>query len=475
MLVGNTYLSDKVAKRPDPDVLPSDNGEGGSEKLLVDVLNGLANGCARDDLEGLSPAVLAAVRDLARRTCLRDEENLSQTVDFSIQASEAMAATARITGEVRETDLRAQSMAAAVEELTASIDQIADTAKSAASSMEAVSDGMKHGTEATRNTADASRQIGMAFERMTKSADLLARAAEQIGTFVATIDGLSRQTNLLALNATIEAARAGAAGRGFAVVASEVKVLSGETQQATDDIRSRIERLSEYVGEMQDTVRDVQQLVEVSVGQSEEAADQISQMVNDVSLNGERMNEIALVLTQQSEAVQEVSAGAQAIAEHSSLAAELSRDVIDSVGCSERIIAEQFADLETRSIPNYILYRAKADHLLWKKRLAEMMVGFQSLSSEELSDHHQCHLGEWYDRVDDVRITGHAAYRALLPVHEAVHRCAREAVQCHESGDGVGALKAMAEMDKASTEVLRHLDALIAVGRDASRKADAAS
>ncbi len=453
-------------------VSTSEDAEG-SHALLAEVLSDLAEGQMREDLDGLAPDVAQAVRELARRIGARDERSLSQTVEFSIQASEAMAATARITGEIRETDLRAQNMAAAVEELTASIDQIAETAKSAALSMEDVSRGMTNGAEATRSTAEASRQIGASFERMTTTADHLAQAAEQIGTFVATIDGLSRQTNLLALNATIEAARAGVAGRGFAVVASEVKVLSGETQKATDDIRSRIERLSDHVHEMLETVHEVQDLVQGSVDKSEEAADQISHMLDDVALNGERMNEISNVLAQQAEAVQEVSAGAQSIAEHSGTAAELSRDVIDFVGRSERIVAEQFKDLETRDVPNFILHRAKADHLMWKKRLAEMLVGLQSLSGAELSDHHQCRLGAWYDRTDDVRITSHPAYRALLPVHESVHACAREAVERHGCGDSEGALEAMEKMGHASTEVLRHLDTLIGVRHELLRQASA--
>lgn len=52
---------------------------------------------------------------------------------------------------------------------------------------------------------------------------------------------IAAQTNLLALNATIEAARAGDAGRGFAVVAAEVKVLAGQTTQATDAITRHVD------------------------------------------------------------------------------------------------------------------------------------------------------------------------------------------------------------------------------------------
>ncbi|MFN4167803.1 MAG: methyl-accepting chemotaxis protein [Pannonibacter phragmitetus] len=415
---------------------------------------------------GSLPAeVVSALASLKMALDRENETQLQQTVDYSLQASRAMAATARITGEIRETDNRARAISGGVDELTASIEQIAATASEAASSMEEAHSVLDGGAAATRSAAVSSRRIGDSFDRMSEGARQLAAAAEQIGMFVSTIDGLAQQTNLLALNATIEAARAGEAGKGFAVVASEVKQLSGQTQKATDDIRARIERLQVHVSEVLDTVSVVQDLVGSSVEQAEEAAEKIGSVLGHVGSNSSRMNAISGLLQAQSEAVREIAEGIHAVASHSQAASRYADDVIKAVGSSEAVINTQFASLEGRNVRNYVLHRAKSDHLLWKKRLSEMLVGLNSLKSAELSDHHQCRLGKWYDAVSDKALRSNPAFTALLPVHEAVHAHGKKAADLHAKGDMKGAEAEIAAMERASDEVLSRIDALLRATR----------
>jgi methyl-accepting chemotaxis protein len=429
--------------------------------ILLSAIAALLSRTPAPENDRLPSEIAGAFRAAYAALSAADEQSLRQTVEFSINASEAMAAMARITGEIRDTDGKAQTIAASVEELNASIDQISTTADSVAASMDIANNAMSEGAKATREAAEASRNIGQSFNSMTGAAEQLAAAASQIGTFVATIEALSQQTNLLALNATIEAARAGEAGRGFAVVAAEVKALSGQTQKATDDIRARIERLECHVREVMTSVSEVRGYVDRSVHQSEAANGQIEHVRGSIADNAVKMSEIAGMFQQQSEAVAEIASGVSSIAGHTRVSADHTNLVIAAVGASEKLINEQFADLEQKRVHNYVLLRAKSDHLLWKKRLSEMLVGLNTLKSSELSDHHQCRLGKWYDAVTDGKFRENPAFGRLPVAHEAVHRFGKMAADCHAHGDRAGAAAALIEMETASRTVLQDLDQLL--------------
>ena len=107
---------------------------------------------------------------------------------------------------------------------------------------------------------------------------------------------------------------------------------------------------------------------------------------------------------------------------------------------------------------------AKADHVLWKKRLVDMSVGRASLSEAELADHQSCRLGKWYYGPGSLPYREHAAFTRLEGPHAAVHQSGKEAARLFNSGDLKGAMDAIERVEEASKDVLSLLDELDAAG-----------
>src|SRR6201986_4870133 len=114
-----------------------------------------------------------------------------------------------------------------------------------------VRDAGKLADEASAAAHDASLNV-----------DRLKESSAAIGNVVNLIAQIARQTTLLALNSTIEAARAGSAGRGFAVVASEVKALAVQTQDATEEIKKKIDALQRDAAGSVDAVHRISQAIQ---------------------------------------------------------------------------------------------------------------------------------------------------------------------------------------------------------------------
>ena len=430
------------------------------ESAICDALRALVRGEAPDT--ATMPAQIVSHLDaLMAQIHMRDARELENTVAFSMQASESMTAIARATGEVRAVDRDAQAMSAAVEQLDASIREINGFAARSIEALDNCVSEASGGLEAVRTARRETRSIGEAFATIDERVRALENAAQQITQIVDTIAAIAGQTNLLALNATIEAARAGEAGRGFAVVAGEVKNLSGQTARATEDIRARIDNLQSEVTAIRGAVEHATESVSAGVSAADQAEHSVEAAAGEVSQSHGLVGEIARAIAEQSSATAELAQGVMRIASDARQARERTEAVVAAAAGSEAVIGRSLQELGKRAIPDYVLHCAKSDHLIWKKRLAGMLVGVAQLDESELSDHKACRLGKWYEgaRADYSR---YPAFVALEAPHARVHDAGKRAARAFNAGDLAAAESAFRELEEASGEVIAALDDLIA-------------
>ena len=71
---------------------------------------------------------------------------------------------------------------------------------------------------------------------------------------------------------------------------------------------------------------------------------------------------------------------------------ELSLPCSPGVCANDPVIlgADQIAALAVYDVPHKVVKLAQSDHVLWKKRLANMVAGRAGLNANELADHHSC-------------------------------------------------------------------------------------
>lgn len=430
------------------------------DAALVTWIESLADG--RYDAVGPSgeDALTCAVAKLSTRLAELASKNLDRIVDLNIQSNETAISAARMLTACRDIEERTQALAAASEEMVASVGQIRVTADDAAERATQMKSSAEQGMSTVGLATGAMGRVETTANEVSDKIVALNVASEEIGAIVGSIDAIAKQTNLLALNATIEAARAGEAGRGFAVVASEVKALSQQTSKATEDIRDRIHRLRSEVEVIVVAMSDCKSAAVESKNIVSQLGGAMSEVGEHIAVVTGGMHEIANILNQQTEASAEIAEGLATIAEKTKISVDQIKGISSQLDNAQGIAGMELQSLAGLSFDNKVPRLAKADHVIWKKRLADMAVGRIALKADELSDHHSCRLGKWYYGDGSRQMRNNPAFAALEKPHADVHEHGKRAARLFEVGDLAGALGEIALVETASTEVLRLLDEL---------------
>ncbi|CAN0625266.1 methyl-accepting chemotaxis protein [Burkholderia multivorans] len=282
---------------------------------------------------------VAASREVAER--VRDGNFTVAVVDSSADELSPLlgalgAMQGSLTDVVRAVRNNAESVATASAEIAAGNTDLSSRTEEQAASLEQTAASMAQLTETVRHNADNARQANAlavnatnlaetgnaSVQSMVGTIEQISSSSSKISDITGVIEGIAFQTNILALNAAVEAARAGDHGRGFAVVASEVRSLAQRSASSAREIKDLIgssvamiqdgARQASAVGSTMGEVQDAIKRVADIVGEITAASDEQSHSIEQVSQAVKQMDEV----TQQNAAlVEQAAAAAQSLQE----------------------------------------------------------------------------------------------------------------------------------------------------------------
>lgn len=267
--------------------------------------------------------------------------------------------------------------------------------------------------------------------------------AEKIHEIIDMVKKVASKSGLLALNASIEAARAGEAGRSFAVVANQIKDLSANTSASADDVEkyvvelmSGIDALTEAVGATTDKLQTGHESVHKTI-------EYITEMNSQLGVVGEDIDRIYEEINTQSALTQNFVAAIDSMADSYE---NLSQDCFDTgahlyrisrdVDKSRSDLARKGAILTTMDW----LTVFEIDHFIFTWRLYNNLIGFESLTLQQLNNPKGCKLGKWLGAQTDKNVINTPEFRAVVEAHELIHTYAVESWHAKDREDREAAL-----------------------------------
>ncbi len=444
-------------KRTGPTALIADDEAtvSGVTTILEDIADGRSANNLADDHPLAGP-----LKHLVDTLCHAKSDDMDRAVAVSIQTSRAVVESARAVRELRHVNEKVESMAAASEELLASVREINDTSLEISNHTHRSQENTRAGELAVQDSRTAMREISGVLNNTVERVERLNEFTRQIAAMADTIKSIASQTNMLSLNAAIEAARAGDVGRGFAVVAGEVRLLSAQTTDTTRNIDALVENLQNEMNEITRAMEHSRRVVD----DGEVAAEKAWRGMEDIKAQTAEMNEnvrqISEVLGQQASAAQDVADGITDIALHSTANVAVIEHIVECIGVIDNSMEDWISHLAAFDIPGKAIKLGKSEHVAWKKRLTRMLAGRGKLNPAQMTDHHRCGFGLWYQSCTDDKYRSHPAFDALHRPHALVHSHGRQAAVLFNAGNVAGAKAEIEMMEKASEEMLRHLEVL---------------
>ncbi|MCB1953342.1 MAG: methyl-accepting chemotaxis protein, partial [Rhodocyclaceae bacterium] len=196
--------------------------------------------------------------------------------------------------------IESETMVQSIEEMTAGVNAVAEHAGQTAQNAQQARELSMEGGRIVSEASNEIERIAKSVEQSAQVIAALGERSEAISGIVKVIREIADQTNLLALNAAIEAARAGEQGRGFAVVADEVRKLAERTSTATTEISAMIEAIQVETRTAIGSIKAGSDQARSGAELARQAADSLDKINRGATETMEKIDAIAVAITQQS-------------------------------------------------------------------------------------------------------------------------------------------------------------------------------
>jgi len=288
--------------------------------------------------------------------------------------------------------------------------------------------------------------------------------AHKIDSIISIIKGVANQTNLLALNASIEAARAGDAGKGFAVVAEEIKKLAESTKEQVEYIQDIIGHLTEKINQATTELDSVVVSFDESKDSVSHALIDLETVKTDLAGVEHAFVEISTNTEDQTASSEEMSGNLEVVNTKAHTLKEHAHQSGNAFFTTSKMVDSlrlyTYEQLDAACPTTCQIEMSISDHLIWRWRIYNMILGYTTLDEASVGTHETCRLGRWLASIETEDATLQTLIRDLTSPHVTLHNLAKEAITQYNRGAIDESEATLLQIDVVSEQVINGLNAL---------------